>query len=68
VIASRYERAACSGAEVPTFAGRVEFATGANTRSPAAIGDVVFGDFNGDGKLDLATANTQFVGLVILAE
>jgi hypothetical protein len=40
-----------TGAATPTFATKVDFATGVTPRS------VSIGDFNGDGKPDLATAN-----------
>jgi hypothetical protein len=40
------------GATVPTFAAKVDFATGSDPRS------VSIGDINGDAKLDLAVANT----------
>jgi hypothetical protein len=40
-----------AGATVPTFAVRVDFATGVGPIF------VAIGDFNGDGKLDLAVAN-----------
>ncbi|MEG4141096.1 FG-GAP-like repeat-containing protein, partial [Microcoleus sp. Pol7_B1] len=40
-----------TGATTPTFATRVDFTTGSGSRS------VSIGDFNGDGKPDLAVAN-----------
>ena len=40
-----------NGATTPTFATKVDFTTGSTPRS------VSIGDFNGDGKLDLAVAN-----------
>ncbi|WP_052338626.1 FG-GAP-like repeat-containing protein [Planktothrix prolifica] len=40
-----------NGATTPTFATKVNFTTGSTPRS------VSIGDFNGDGKLDLAVAN-----------
>jgi hypothetical protein len=40
-----------TGAATPTFASKVDFATGANPRS------VAIGDLNGDGKPDIVTAN-----------
>ncbi|MEG3977970.1 DUF4347 domain-containing protein, partial [Microcoleus sp. herbarium8] len=40
-----------TGATTPTFDPKVDFTTGANPYS------VSIGDFNGDGKLDLATGN-----------
>jgi hypothetical protein len=41
-----------TGAPTPTFATKVDFPTGSNPRS------VSIGDFNGDGKPDLAVANS----------
>jgi hypothetical protein len=40
-----------TGATSPTFSAKVDFTTGSNP------GSVAVGDFNGDGKPDLATAN-----------
>jgi hypothetical protein len=42
------------GATVPTFAARLDFATGTAPHS------VAFGDLNGDGRPDLAVANSGF--------
>jgi len=40
-----------AGATTPSFAAKVDFATGTNPRS------IAVGDFNGEGKRDLAVAN-----------
>ena len=45
-----------TGATTPTFAPKVDFTTGSKPSS------VSIGDFNGDGKPDLAVANGDYIG------
>jgi hypothetical protein len=54
-----------TGATTPSFAAKVDFTTGAFPDTTGLLSDgVAIGDFNGDGKPDLAGANTGGVSVL----
>jgi FG-GAP-like repeat/Abnormal spindle-like microcephaly-assoc'd, ASPM-SPD-2-Hydin len=52
------------GVNVFLSSGGGQFGTATNYNVPAGVEDVVVGDFNGDGKLDVAVTNGGAVGMV----